>query len=122
MYSIFCVKFIYKRILYKYIIMKSNEIMIENLLPKKIIKNVEVKTVEVKKSSGRPKKADKYKKEREEVLIKLNNILGVTNDNQKICICNINEEKQKKIMALKGDVEKYFTSKDKYLFIRETME
>ena len=63
-----------------------------------------------KKFNGRPKREDIYKKEREEILNKLNKILGVTEDNNKFFLWDIdnNEEIQKSILELKTDVEKYF--------------
>jgi|LakMenE01Jun11ns_1017448.scaffolds.fasta_scaffold9524562_2 hypothetical protein len=72
----------------------------------------------IKNNSGRPKKENLFKKERQEVLNKLNNILKITNDNQKFYMCDIDEPKQKQIMDLKNDVKKYFTSKSYNVFVK----
>lgn len=79
---------------------------------------------DTKKIGGRPKKSEKYKKEREEIINKLNVILGITNDNKKFYIWDIdnNEDKQKQIIHLKDDVEKYFRSKDSSIFIKENVK
>ena len=65
----------------------------------------------VKNLGGRLKKADKYKNERLEILNKLNNILGITEDNNKFLLYDIdnNEDKQKEIIGLASDIEKYFS-------------
>lgn len=86
--------------------------------------NIEKSSGRPKKSEnlgGRPKKADKYKKEREEILNKLNNILGITDDNKSFYIYDIdtNKTKQDEIMDLKDDVEKYFTLKFYKVFSNE---
>lgn len=53
-------------------------------------------------------KTIKYKKERIEILQKLNNILGITKTNNKFYICDLSEDKQKEICDLKEYVKKYF--------------
>lgn len=54
------------------------------------------------------KKNDKYVKEQHALLIKLNNILGITSKNNKFFICDIDESKQNEIEVLLDDVKKYF--------------
>jgi hypothetical protein len=53
------------------------------------------------------KKIDKYVKEQHELLIKLNNILGITLTNNKFIICDIDESKQNQIVDLFEDVKRY---------------
>jgi hypothetical protein len=62
------------------------------------------------KSAGRPKREEVFKKERNEVLNKLNKILGITEDNDKFYLWDVdnNTDIQKGILDLKTDVEKYF--------------
>jgi|688.fasta_scaffold71341_2 hypothetical protein len=75
------------------------------------VKDSNNKSDKVKNLGGRLKKADKYKTERLEILNKLNNILGITEDNNKFLLCDIdnNEDKQKEIIGLVSDIEKYFS-------------
>lgn len=57
---------------------------------------------------GRPTKINKYKKERDDILEKLNKILGISNTNNIFYICDLTEDKQKEICDLKDKVKKYF--------------
>ena len=69
--------------------------------PKKI--NIE------KKIRTRITKKELYKKERKEVLDKLNNILGITDANKKICFDDLTDKVRDDIDDLINDVKQYFT-------------
>lgn len=88
--------------------------------------NSGTKDVIIKKNigGGRPKKAEKYKKEREEILNKLNDILGITSENKKFFMWDVdnNKEIQKKIMDLKDDVSKYFCAKQSSIYTNDNPE
>lgn len=75
-----------------------------------------------KKGPGALKKSIKYKAERAEVLRRLNEILGVTDDNQKFYMVDITPDKQEQIMMLKDDVSKYFTSKSNQIYKTDGVE
>ena len=64
-------------------------------------------TEEIKKSYT--KKA-KYTKEREEIINKLNSIIGITTENNKFILEELksNEEKQNQILGLVNEVNKYY--------------
>ena len=61
-------------------------------------------------TKNRSTKKDLYKKEQEEILNKINTILGINKDNNTIYLYDIenDEDKKKEILALSGDVHKYF--------------
>ncbi len=61
-------------------------------------------------------KKDIYKNERDEVLQKLNKILGITDKNNKFYMEDINEEIEHKIMKLKKHVWEYFYGKASAVF------
>jgi len=69
----------------------------------------------------RPTKKELYKKEREEILNKINSILGISKDNNNIYLYDIenDEEKKQKILALSEDVKKYFKAGDWGVFKTE---
>lgn len=101
----------------KIVVESDNESIKEDIIKKD--DNIDKK--EVKKNlGGRPKKSEKYKKERQEVLNKLNNILGVTDDNKKFYMYDVdnNEATQKAILNLKNDVELYFGGKSSQIFVK----
>jgi hypothetical protein len=79
------------------------------------------KDIKPKNKGGRLKKSDKYKEERLDIVNKINNILGVTETNKKFYTYDLDkdEAKQKEIMKLKDDVEKYFASKQNALFSKD---
>jgi hypothetical protein len=56
------------------------------------------------------KKKDKYEKEQQEIVRKLNGILGLDEKNNKFVLEELkqDEEKQKQIIGLEEDVKKYF--------------
>jgi hypothetical protein len=90
----------------------------EEVIPQKINKKTEIKNL-----GGRPKKSEKYKKEREEVLKKLKDILGITGTNNIFYMYDIdkNEDKQQAIMDLKDDVYAYFGHKENRIFYSKTL-
>ena len=101
----------------KIVVESDNESIKEDIIKKD--DNIDKK--EVKKNlGGRPKKSEKYKKERQEVLNKLNNILRVTDDNKKFYMYDVdnNEATQKAILDLKNDVELYFGGKSNTIFVK----
>jgi hypothetical protein len=73
---------------------------------------VDVNNIKYKNKGGRPKKTDKYFKERDEITKKLLLILGITETNNMFYIEDFdnNEEKQNNILELKEDTRKYFLS------------
>jgi hypothetical protein len=54
------------------------------------------------------KKIDKYIKEQNAILNKLNNILGISSINNKFFMCDIDESVQKEIEAMYEDVKKFY--------------
>jgi hypothetical protein len=83
-----------------------------------------------------PKQVDKYDKERQDVLNKMFQILGINESNNKFLLHELDADidKQNKILELEPDIKKYFicgkwgcfkdpTMKRKYLsFIKNTMK
>jgi len=66
----------------------------------------------VKNLGGRPLKALKYQKEKDEILIKLNNILGITETNDTFYLHTVDDDENKinQIMALFDDCKLYFNA------------
>ena len=64
----------------------------------------------IENKGGRPKKSSKYYEERQDIIKKLNNILGITSINNSFYIYELdnNIEKQKQILDLKRDIKEYF--------------
>lgn len=62
------------------------------------------------------KKDVKHCDEKKKILDKLNNILEINENNKIFFICDIGEEKIKKIEEMKDDVKKYFNIKTSRLF------
>ena len=60
---------------------------------------------------GRPNKKNKYEIQRKEIVAKLNNIFGITDDNKQFCLYDLDNDlnKQQEILNLKDDIEKYFS-------------
>jgi len=60
------------------------------------------------------KKKDKYQKEQDEIVKKLNDILGLDDNNNKFILDELKQDtdKQNKILALEEDVKKYFVYGD----------
>jgi hypothetical protein len=79
-----------------------------------------IKKTEMKNVGGRPKKSIKYKKEREDVMKKLNGILGITEENKMFYVCDIDDDKQKKISDMKDEIGEYFGGKHTLVFAGET--
>ena len=65
------------------------------------------------KNKGRPKKVTIYEKERKELLKKLNDILGITQENNIFHLSDIDKDvnKQNQIMALESDMKLYLNCK-----------
>ncbi len=63
---------------------------------------------------NRSTKKDLYKKEQEEILNKINNILGINKDNNTIYLYDIENDinKKEQILALSDDIQKYFKAGD----------
>jgi len=82
------------------------------------------KDSDVKKKRNRPTKAQLYKEERMTILNKLNNILGIIEDNKIFYIYDIenNDNKQKEINDLFNDITKYFKGKSTALFAKDSIE
>ncbi len=61
-------------------------------------------------TKNRSTKKDLYKKEQEEILNKINTILGISKDNNTIYLYDIENDNNKKeqILGLSDDVKKYF--------------
>ena len=61
-------------------------------------------------TKNRSTKKDLYKKEQEEILNKINTILGISKDNNTIYLYDIenDDDKKNQILALSDDVKKYF--------------
>ena len=61
-------------------------------------------------TKNRSTKKDLFKKEQEEILNKINTILGISKDNNTIYLYDIENDENKKaqILALSDDVQKYF--------------
>ena len=78
--------------------------------------------IKSKNLGGRPSKKNKYKNEREDILNKLNNILGLVDGKNIFYLYDLehNETQMSQLMALKDDVEKYFTSKNCAVFKNDT--
>jgi hypothetical protein len=81
-------------------------------------KKVDDNSIE-KNIGGRPKKAELFKKERLEILNNLNNILGITKNNNTFYIYDINEHKQKTINNMIDSIKKYFKGKSNAIFSKE---
>jgi len=81
-------------------------------------KKVDDNSIE-KNIGGRPKKAELFKKERLEILNNLNNILGITKNNNTFYIYDINEQKQKTINNMIDSIKKYFKGKSNAIFSKE---
>jgi hypothetical protein len=70
-----------------------------------------------KNLGGRPSKMVKYKKEREEILNKLLQMLGINETNNIFYLYDVErDDKLKQILDLKNSIEKYFTSKQAVVF------
>jgi len=67
-----------------------------------------------KNLGGRPLKAIKYQKEKNDILIILNNILGITETNNIFYLYDIDNDENKKnqIMDLLDDCKKYFNTSE----------
>ena len=61
---------------------------------------------------GRPSKKDKFDDERQIIVNKLNNILGINNENKIIYLYDIDNDtnKQNEILALRDDIRRVFTA------------
>jgi len=75
-----------------------------------------------KKKRIRHTKAELFKEERTEILNKLNNILGITDNNKTFYIYDIDENKEKNIDKLFDDVKKYFKGKSSAVFAKDSIE
>jgi hypothetical protein len=74
----------------------------------------------IKKPRGkRPKKEVKYQNEQLAILQNLNNILGVTKENNFFYVCDIDEEKKTSILNLKDSVKNFFVAHDNSIVRRE---
>jgi hypothetical protein len=89
-----------------------------------LINNEKKKLIEKRIIGGRPKKSELFMKERNEILNKLNEILGITETNKKFFMWDVdnNKDMQKRIMEMKDDVSKYFGSKNTALYTKDTQE
>jgi hypothetical protein len=83
--------------------------------PKNLKKNTIKENI---KHAGRPPKKELYKKERIDIMNKLNNILEL-NDKNNFILYDIehDEKKVQEIMDLKDDISKYFKGKRSVVFI-----
>lgn len=79
-------------------------------------------TADIKIKKNRSTKKDLYKKEQEELLAKINIILGINKDNNTLYLYDIENDKDKreKILALSDDVRKYFTASN-WSFYRDEL-
>lgn len=70
------------------------------------------------KKMGAIPKLTKYKIERNEVLNKIMEILGITDDNMKFYLWDLenSDTKKESIMELKDNISEYFTSKTSSIF------
>jgi len=70
--------------------------------------------IKTKPLRNRSTKKDLYKKEQENILNKINNILGINKDNNIVYLYDIenSDEKTKQILDLSEDVKKYFKAGD----------
>ncbi len=70
----------------------------------------------------KPTKKEFYKKERQDILDKINNIIGITKDNNVFYLYDIENDmdKKKEIFDLSPDIKKYFKSGDWAVFKTET--
>ncbi len=61
-------------------------------------------------TKNRSTKKDLYKKEQEDILNKINTILGISKDNNTIYLYDIenDDDKKNQILALSDDIQKYF--------------
>jgi hypothetical protein len=73
-----------------------------------------------KNLNGRPNKKNLYMKERGEILAKIYQILGITNDNKVFYLWDLDNDKtkQESILALKDDVKKYFSASNWSVYTR----
>ena len=93
-----------------------------------IPKEVEIETKELEvnnerkvKKGGRHSKKDLYKLEREEILRRMYEILGITNDDPKIIyLYDLDNDatKREQLLALKEDVQKYYNAGSWSVFFR----
>ena len=60
------------------------------------------------KKAGRPTKRLMFKDERDEIVCKINNIIGISEDNGHIYLDEFTEDKKQEILLLVNDVKKYF--------------
>lgn len=69
----------------------------------------------------KPTKKEFYKKERQDILDKINNIIGITKDNNIFYLYDIenNMDKKKEIFDLAHDIKKYFKTGSWAVFNRE---
>ena len=76
------------------------------------------------KPSGRPRKDEKYKKQREDILKKMNTLLKVTDTNKVFYIYDIdnNQKLIDDIMAMKDDISAYFRSKSCRVFSKKEIQ
>jgi hypothetical protein len=84
------------------------------------INNQPIKSDSPKNKGGRPSKTIKYVEERNLVLQKLYEIIGVNEKNKIFYFEDLNEEKQKKIMNLTTDCKKYFNTGHWNAFLKKT--
>ena len=71
---------------------------------------------------GRIPKAEKYAKERQETLDKINKILGITDTNNKFYLCDITEEKETQILNMKNDIKIFFNCNRNRIFSKESVK
>jgi len=76
----------------------------------------------IKITKNRSTKKELFKKEQEEILNKINTILGINKDNNTIYLYDIenDETKKEQILALSEDVQKYFKAGDWGFFKTES--
>lgn len=72
-----------------------------------------------KKIRTRITKKEQYKKERKEILDKLNDILGITAENKQFCFDDLTDKVREDIDDLIDDVKKYFTCSRFPFFCKE---
>ncbi len=73
------------------------------------------------KRNRRPKH-ELFEKEREEIITKINEILGINNDNNILYLYDLQNDmdKKEKILALVNDIQKYFSASDWGFFKKES--
>lgn len=78
----------------------------------------------IKNAGGRPLKVDKFQNEQNQIFKKMNNILGLTDDNNTFYLYTIDDDqnKQDQIMALLDDCKKYFNSAKWVIFNKTVNE